>query len=103
MRFYVQSRLDPQQKLYIRFAVEPQKKENIPYELLNVNDINGILQIYNRREVWAEPGDTPAGVALVVGALLFIADPLLGILGGLGSGLLASEDERKRVKIFNSS
>ena len=51
----------------------------------------------------AEAGAEPAGIALIVGALLFIVDPILGILAGLGSGILANQSEEDRVRIFNES
>lgn len=103
MRYYVISRINSSQKIYVSFGSQPAKRENIPYETFLVADLNGIQQLYTRQEVWAETGTEPAGVALVIGALLFIVDPLLGILAGLGSGILANQSEEDRVRIFNQS
>lgn len=103
MRYYVNSRINPNQRIYVTFGSQPAKRENIPYETFFVTDVSGIQQLYTRRDVLAEAGAEPAGVALVVGALLFIVDPLLGILAGLGSGILANQTEEDRVRIFNES
>ena len=103
MRFYVNSRINPTQKIYITFGMQPAKRENIPYETFFVRDLDGVQRLYTRGEVRAETGTEPAGVALVIGALLFIVDPLLGIIAGLGSGILANKSEEDRVRIFNES
>jgi hypothetical protein len=103
MRWYVNSRINPNQRIYVTFGMQPAKRENIPYETFFVTDLNGVQQLYTRRDVWAETGTEPAGVALVIGALLFIVDPLLGIIAGLGSGILANQSEADRVRIFNQS
>ncbi len=103
MRYYVTSRMNPNQRIYVSFGSQPPKRDNIPYETFLVTDLNGVQQLYTRRDVWAETGAEPAGVALVIGALLFIVDPILGILAGLGSGILANQTEEDRVRIFNQS
>jgi hypothetical protein len=83
--------------------MQPAKRENIPYETFFVIELNGVQQLYTRNDVLAETGTEPAGIALIIGALLFIVDPLLGIIAGLGSGILANQSEEDRVRIFNQS
>ncbi|HUC38928.1 MAG TPA: hypothetical protein VL944_02250 [Candidatus Acidoferrum sp.] len=102
MRFFVQSRIDPQRNVYVHFDKQVTRRADIP-EYFSINDINGAQQTYHRREVRAEVGPEPVGVALVVGALLFIIDPILGILGALGGGILSTQSEEERVRVFNSS
>ncbi len=103
MRFYVNSRINPTQRIYVTFGMQPAKRENIPYETFFVIELNGVQQLYTRNDVLAETGTEPAGIALIIGALLFIVDPLLGIIAGLGSGILANQSEEDRVRIFNQS
>ncbi len=103
MRFFVRSRVGVQRVIYVHFNGQINRRSDIPYEYFSVNDINGTPQTYHKSEVWAEVGPEPIGAALVIGVLLFIVDPLLGLLGALGGGALSAQAEDERVRVFNSS
>ena len=103
MRFFVYSRSYPQQKLYVNFGRDLATRGDIKDDFFAVADYNGVQQYYTRNDVFAEVGPEPAGAALIIGALLFIIDPVIGLLGGALGGLFANQAEQDKVKQFNES
>jgi hypothetical protein len=104
MRFYVNCKQPghTSEKIYITFEHEPQLRSDIPFYTFQMKCSAGHISSYNRNEVMAEIGFEPI-VAAIVGSLLFIVDPLLGVIGA-GSGLLGiAARESDKVKRFNES
>lgn len=61
---------------------------------------NGYTGSYSNWQVMAEPG-FPIGI--LVGAALFLIDPLLGILGGALGGLMGNAEEQRKANRFNNN
>lgn len=62
----------------------------------------GSINWYTNREVQAEMGNALlAGAA--IGRLLFLLDPILGILGAVLGGTIIPSAEKNRVDRFNNS
>jgi hypothetical protein len=99
MRFYVMCPVHYGERVYVRFENEAQirTKADLPFTFQVVCP-SGVTTIYSRSQVTAEAG-FPIGV--FIGAALFLVDPLLGLLGVLGGGILGNEDTA--VNTFNSS
>lgn len=101
MRFYVLCKYHNNEKIYLKFDKEPQVRSDIP-PYFNVTCPNGIADNHQNSEVKAEMGLEPIGGA-ILGGILFIVDPLLGIAGaGLGLfGMIKKETDK--VEKFNKS
>ena len=105
MRYFIICR-DPshgQEKVYLNFPnPQPTVRNEIPYPAYEVVCPRGYRAIYSRMDIRAEVGLEPLG-GLIVGGLLFLVDPLLGVMGA-SAGLfgVAAEEERK-VRVFNES
>ena len=97
MRFYVMCGIHPNEKVYVRFQTEPHSRQEVP-AFFQVTCSNGYTGTYSNWQVMAEPG-FPIG--LLVGAALFLIDPLLGILGGALGGALSNADEQQKADRFN--
>ena len=102
MRFYVKSRVDNSKKLYIQFdkGLEPPTKQEVPFETFNIKDIDGSDQQYNKEDIQAEVGMEPIGGA-IIGGLLFLIDPLIGVLGSLLGTVGVMKKEQEKVNKFN--
>ena len=99
MRFYVICGSHPNEKVYVRFAKEPRSRYEVP-AFFQVTCPNGYTGSYSNLQVMAEPG-FPIGI--LIGAALFLIDPLLGILGGTLGGLMSNADEEQKAKRFNNN
>ena len=102
MRFYVKCRIHPNERIYIRFEREPQTKNEIPFWTFQMTCPQGHPDTYYRNEVIAEMGLEPIGGA-ILGGLLFLVDPLAGVIGASAGlfGMAAHEEEK--VRRFNES
>lgn len=89
------------EKVYLAFTSTPKTRDEVPSQFSVVCPFNKAFAIYSRKNVWAEPGITPAG-GVLVGALGFAIDPILGLVGLL-AGAAAGEKEKKNVEVFNKS
>ncbi|MHB1645908.1 MAG: hypothetical protein ACYCSW_05290 [bacterium] len=102
MKYYVFCKEHSQEKIYIDFGKEISTKDEIPYSCFSLkcpttnNSYN-----YNANEVMAEAG-TALGGALV-GALLFLIDPVLGLIGSVAGLLSKTKIEDDKVLKFNNS
>lgn len=103
MRFYVKCKeYGHIEKVYVRFAQEPNVRSDIPFWSFQMKCSQGHIHTYYRYEVIAEVGLAPIGAA-ILGGLLFLVDPLLGIIGA-GAGLFGvAANEEERVRRFNES
>lgn len=90
------------EKIYVKFDNQPKLRSEIPLSAFQLTCKSGHTNIYFRNDVFAEIGLEPIGGA-ILGALLFILDPLVGIAGAATGlfGIAARENEK--VKTFNSS
>lgn len=101
MRLFVWCAVHPAEKVYLQFTKQPSTRDEIPWQF-SVQCPQGVIYTYARNAVEAEVGPTfLAGAA--VGALLFLIDPLLGLLGALGGAVGVGATEADKVKVFNSS
>ena len=57
--------------------------------------------VYNANEVQAEAGIALGGA--LVGGLLFLIDPVLGLIGSIAGLIGMTKKEQDRVRKFNSS
>ena len=97
MRFYVPCAIHPNEKVYVRFEREPHSRQDVP-AFFKVTCPNGFNGTYQKRQVMAEPG-FPIG--MLVGAILFLIDPLLGLIGAAAGGALSNADEQRKADQFN--
>ncbi|MEM4068145.1 MAG: hypothetical protein QXV17_14940 [Candidatus Micrarchaeaceae archaeon] len=100
MRFFVYCKYHSGEKIYIQFTTVPQVRSQIPP--FNATCPQGYTAPYNKDDVIAEAGPAVVGGA-VVGALLFLLDPVLGILGAILGGLGVGAAEQAAVERFNKS
>ena len=102
MRFFAWCKSHPQEKVYISFQGEPPKtRSDIPYSF-NLKCPNGSINQFTNKDVQAEMGSASlAGAA--IGGLLFLLDPILGILGGVLGGTISASAEKDNVDKFNNS
>lgn len=97
MRFYVMCGYHSNEKVYVRFQTEPHSRQEVP-AFFQVTCPNGYIGTYSNWQVMAEPG-FPIG--MLVGAVLFLIDPLLGLIGAAAGGALSNADEQRRADQFN--
>lgn len=102
MKFFVWCKTHAQEKVYINFQPPlPKVRSNIPYTF-NLTCPRGSINRYSNREVFAEMGNASlAGAA--IGGLLFLLDPILGILGAVLGGTISASAEKESVDKFNNS
>ena len=102
MKYYVYCREHPQEKIYIDFGKEISTKDEIPYPCFSLKcPTSNNAFTYNANDVMAEIG-TALGGALV-GALLFLIDPVLGLVGTVMGLLGKTKIEQDKVIKFNNS
>ncbi len=94
-------RFHPGERIYISFQRIPSVRQEIP-AFFNATCPSGITGSYTNGEVIAEVGDAAIGGA-IVGGLLFLVDPLLGLAGMIIGALGANATEQQRVEAFNRS
>ena len=97
MRFYVMCSAHQNEKIYVRFQTEPHSRQEVP-AFFRVTCPSSYTGTYSNWQVMAEPG-FPIG--LLVGAALFLIDPLLGLIGAAAGGALSNADEQRRADQFN--
>jgi hypothetical protein len=102
MRFYVICRVHPNEKIYINLANAPTVRNDIQATPFQLTCGSNHTDTYSRQEVLAEIGLAPVG-GLILGSVLFLIDPIIGIVGASAGlfGLAAAEQER--VRRFNES
>ena len=100
MRFFVNCKYHRGEKIYVQFVTPPQVRSQVPP--FNATCPQGFTTIYDRNDVFAELGPAFVGGA-IVGALLFLLDPILGILGVILGGLGVGAAEQTAVDNFNKS
>ena len=102
MRCFVWFKTHGQEKIYINFqAPIPKVRSDINYAF-NLTCPRGTTNLYTNREVNAEMGSgSLAGAA--IGGLLFLLDPILGILGAVLGGTISASAEKDNVDKFNNS
>lgn len=101
MRFYVLCYYHPGEHIYINFGRELQTRSEVPFQI-GLTCPSGIYGSYNNRQVIAEVGTEPLAGA-IIGGLLFLIDPLLGLLGALGGAASVNAKEQEKVNRFNNS
>lgn len=102
MRFFVWCKTHAQEKVYINFQQPfPKVRSDINYQF-SVTCPRKSTSLYFNRDVFAEMGSASlAGAA--VGGLLFLIDPILGILGLILGGTISASAEKDAVDKFNNS
>ena len=100
MRFYVYCKSHLGEKIYVQFPTPPQLRSQVPP--FNAKCSQGSTHIYYNGDVFAELGPAVIG-GVVVGALLFLLDPILGILGMILGGLGVGAADQAAVDKFNNS
>lgn len=101
MRYFVWCKVHPEEKIYINFQKQPQTRAEIP-QVFSLKCPRGVTSSYSNRDVQAEMGGTAIAGALL-GALLFVVDPVLGIIGALTGGAIGGSAEKQAVDKFNKS
>ena len=102
MRFYVTCKYHPQERIYVTFQQEPVTRARVPRVFtLKCPSMPNLATSYFPNDVYAEVGP-PIGGALV-GALLFLVDPLLGLAGMIIGATIHGQSEQDRVRNFNNS
>jgi len=101
MRYFVWCKVHPGEKIYINFQNQPKTRSEIP-SLFSLKCPKGSTSIYSNRDVQAEIGETAIAGALL-GALLFVIDPVLGLLGAITGGAIGGLSEKQSVDNFNNS
>ncbi len=102
MRFFAWCKTHPQEKVYINFQGQaPKTRADVTYSF-NLTCPRGSTNWYTNRDVQAEMGSASlAGAA--VGGLLFLLDPILGILGAVLGGTISASAEKENIDKFNNS
>ena len=102
MRFFAWCKSHPQEKVYINFQGQsPKTRSDITYSF-SLKCPRGSINWYTNREVQAEMGSASlAGAA--IGGLLFLLDPILGIIGAVLGGTISASAEKDSVDKFNNS
>ena len=103
MKYYVFCKEHPQEKIYIDFNnVEISVKDDVPYPCFTLScPTTNHRNVYNANEVQAEAGIVLGGA--LVGGLLFLIDPVLGLIGSIAGLIGMTKKEQDRVRKFNSS
>jgi len=101
MRYFVLCKVHTGEKIYIYFQNQPKTRSEIPYSF-SLKCPKGSTSIYSNRDVQAEIGGT-AIVGFLLGALLFVIDPALGLLGAITGGAIGGSAEKRDVDNFNNS
>lgn len=102
MRYYVNCHRHIGEKIYIKFEREPSNRSEIP-PLFQLSCPQGVLDNYSNREIIAEVGLAPIGIATGIGLLLSLADPFIGLIGGILGLLGVKKTEEEKEKAFNNS
>jgi len=102
MKFFVWCKTHGQEKVYINFQAPLPKVRSDITPTFNLTCPKGNINWYSNREVFAEMGNASlAGAA--IGGLLFLLDPILGILGAVLGGTISASAEKESVDKFNNS
>ena len=103
MQFYVKcEQYGHIEKVYVHFAQEPQTRGDIPFWSFQMTCSQGHTRVYSKNDVVAEVGLAPIGGA-ILGGILFLVDPLIGLIGA-GAGLFGiAKIEQEKVERFNAS
>lgn len=101
MRFYVNCQTHAGERVYLQFQAEPQTRVQVP-AVFQVTCPSGTLGTYQANQVMAEVGPALL-LGAAAGAVLFLLDPLLGLLGVLGGAFGVGISEKEKVNRFNQS
>ena len=102
MKYFVYCKEHHDEKIYINFGKEVKTKNELTYECFSlICPTSKTTYLYNINEVKAEVG--PAFGGALVGALLFIIDPVLGLIGSITGLLGMAKIEQEKVNKFNNS
>ena len=105
MRLYVMCKKHPQEKIYLSFTGEqPQSRGQINLPIFSV-ECPSTRRFYNyaRDEVVAEEGAALPLTGAALGALLFLINPISGMIGTLVGAAGGRASEVDKVKRFNES
>ena len=104
MRFYVICKIHQheQERIYVVFQSEPATRGQLPMFFTVACPSTKIPINYTPADVIAEVGAAPIGGA-IIGGLLFLVDPLLGIIGLIAGAAGVNNAEQQRCNIFNNS
>ena len=101
MRFYVICKSNQQERIYVSFEKEPITRSDIP-PAFDLKCRNGQINTYTNKEVIAEIGIEPL-VGGLLGGLLFLIDPILGLIGTVATAFGTGIKETEKVNQFNNS
>ena len=101
MRFYVICKSSPQERIYVSFEKAPVMRADIPNNF-SLKCKNGQTANYSNKDVIAEIGIEPL-VGGIIGGLLFLIDPLIGLIGTIIGAGGTGVNEVNKVNKFNNS
>lgn len=101
MRYFVDCKVHSGEKIYVNFQKQPKTRSEIP-STFSLKCPKGSMSAYSNGEVQAEIGGTAIAGALL-GALLFVVDPVLGLLGAITGGAIGGSADKQAVDNFNNS
>lgn len=102
MKYYVFCKEHPEEKIYINFGKEIATKNDVPFSCFSLTcPTNNLSHTYNINNVKAEEGFALGGA--FIGALLFLVDPVLGLIGAIAGLLGMAKNEHDKVEKFNNS
>jgi len=104
MRFYVICQLhrNEQERIYVNFQGDVRSRSQLPPYFTLICPTTRAQINYTPQDVKAEIGLEPLGGA-VIGGLLFLIDPLLGLAGLILGAAGANATEEEKVRVFNES
>ena len=101
MRYFVHCKLHNSERIYVNFSNNPRRRTDLPAVfMLNCPSTSQPIAFYPS-DVSAEGGPAPIGGA-IIGGLLFLVDPVLGLLGALLGAGAANNEEQQQVNDFNN-
>ncbi len=103
MRLYVDCKTHSAEKIYLKFSPpQPKTRQEVMESFWVECPQTHQPSMYSRWDVKAETGPEFLAGA-IVGALLFLLDPVVGIVGAVGGALGVHASEDQKVNTFNKS
>ena len=102
MRFYVICQLhrQTQERIYVNFQGDVRLRSQLPQYFTLLCPTTRTQTYYTPHDVIAEIGLEPIGGA-IIGGLIFLIDPLLGLAGLILGAAGANATEEQKVQTFN--
>lgn len=105
MKLFTYCQFHPREKIFVDYTrwlgKEPSTRSEVPFSFTLVCP-QGFRATYTNHQLQAEVGLAPLGGA-VLGGLLFLIDPVLGIIGAIGGAVAGASSDQAKVDKFNRS